>query len=529
MPPLREWQRGREREIEERHPTLSAERALARTSNMISATAWIRKGAAAQTPLRVEMTEEQYKAIMERAKAEIGDAKVALAEAKAAAAATAEGNAALGASPTGDAPIEDDLARFNLDAYSDDDGAKDGASQEDADLGMEAFTAIDEDVLDGHDPYLEGGEAAEEDPDDIDDLTIRPTDNMVVACRTEDEVSYLEVYVYEEEEEGNLYVHHDVMLPSFPLCIEWLGIDLSHVEQTSALATPGDSPSRPSASTNYVAVGTFEPEIEIWNLDVLEAPYPTMILGEARGPTASPSAAAAPPKGKGRPSEAHHTDAVMSLSWNRMQANLLLSGSADTTVKLWDVSSGKALRSFNHHSGKVQTLHWSPLRATVLASAAYDRKLIAFDCRTREACHTFSLLADPECVRWSPHDEHVVAVSDEEGRILAFDVRAAPGGAALWRLEAHGKAVSAIDWNPTLRGCLLSASADKSVKVWNVAGNAPVCLAARNLSLGKIFSASFSPDSPGLICAAGSKGILSVVNVFQDEALLATFAEAPAP
>jgi periodic tryptophan protein 1 len=44
---------------------------------------------------------------------------------------------------------------------------------------------------------------------------------MIVAARTEDDVSHLEVYVFEENED-NLYVHHDVMLPSFPLCVEWL-------------------------------------------------------------------------------------------------------------------------------------------------------------------------------------------------------------------------------------------------------------------------------------------------------------------
>lgn len=29
------------------------------------------------------------------------------------------------------------------------------------------------------------------------------------------------------ESEGSLYVHHDVMLPDFPLCLEWLSYDPS--------------------------------------------------------------------------------------------------------------------------------------------------------------------------------------------------------------------------------------------------------------------------------------------------------------
>jgi hypothetical protein len=35
-------------------------------------------------------------------------------------------------------------------------------------------------------------------------LEIRPTDNLIVAAKTEDDVSQLEIYVYDEAEE-NLY------------------------------------------------------------------------------------------------------------------------------------------------------------------------------------------------------------------------------------------------------------------------------------------------------------------------------------
>lgn len=44
---------------------------------------------------------------------------------------------------------------------------------------------------------------------------------MLLAAKTEDEVSQLEVYNYEEDEH-NLYMHHDALLPSFPICLEWL-------------------------------------------------------------------------------------------------------------------------------------------------------------------------------------------------------------------------------------------------------------------------------------------------------------------
>jgi periodic tryptophan protein 1 len=88
----------------------------------------------------------------------------------------------------------------------------------------------------------------------------------LVAAKTEDEVSQLEIYIYEEAED-NLYVHHDILLPSFPLCLEWLDFRLGRKAGIEG-------------SGNYIAVGTFDPEIEIWDLDTLDSMYPDAILGK---------------------------------------------------------------------------------------------------------------------------------------------------------------------------------------------------------------------------------------------------------
>lgn len=62
--------------------------------------------------------------------------------------------------------------------------------------------------------------------DEDDDLTILPSDRLVLSVKTEDDISNLEVNIYEEADD-NLYTHHDVMLPSFPLCLEWINYEPS--------------------------------------------------------------------------------------------------------------------------------------------------------------------------------------------------------------------------------------------------------------------------------------------------------------
>ena len=93
----------------------------------------------------------------------------------------------------------------------------------------------------------------------------------MVIVKTQDEISQLETYVYNESQE-NLYAHHDLMLPNFPLRLEWLDFPFA-----SSSATSSTSPKKEFG--NHIAVGTMDPEIEIWSLDVLEGMYPDMALG----------------------------------------------------------------------------------------------------------------------------------------------------------------------------------------------------------------------------------------------------------
>jgi periodic tryptophan protein 1 len=68
------------------------------------------------------------------------------------------------------------------------------------------------------DPYITVKD--EVDDEELQDILIQPnTDHLILVGKTEETINQLEVYVYDAEQD-NLYVHHDMMLPSFPLCVE---------------------------------------------------------------------------------------------------------------------------------------------------------------------------------------------------------------------------------------------------------------------------------------------------------------------
>jgi periodic tryptophan protein 1 len=86
-----------------------------------------------------------------------------------------------------------------------------------------------------------------DDEEEKEDFTIRNTDSVLVTATAESDHSNLEVYVYDHPT-GTLYVHHEIMLASYPLCLQWIPL----FEKQKA---------------NMIAVGSFIPIIEVWDLN----------------------------------------------------------------------------------------------------------------------------------------------------------------------------------------------------------------------------------------------------------------------
>jgi periodic tryptophan protein 1 len=78
--------------------------------------------------------------------------------------------------------------------------------------------ANDEDEENNRDNYPEAFSDSEEEKEDF---TIRKTDSIIVTATADNDHSNLEVYIYEHEK-SNLFVHHEIILGAYPLCLEWL-------------------------------------------------------------------------------------------------------------------------------------------------------------------------------------------------------------------------------------------------------------------------------------------------------------------
>ncbi|KAJ2381743.1 rRNA-processing protein, partial [Coemansia sp. RSA 2559] len=410
------------------------------------------------------MTEDEYNRLQSMAKDEISEAKRELKQ-------KAKTNEAIMNDPA--------LKDFDLENYDTEEESGSGDEEGNAAAGgntnlfsnIKGLAFYDDNQEDPHITVQDGEDLAELDrKEDEEEARILGTDNLLLVAKTEDDVSNLEVCVLEGDQD-NMFVHHDFMLSSFPLAVEWLDYRVGR--------KAGEQ-----GGGNYVAVATFEPHIEIWDLDTMESMYPDLVLGAADKK--------AQRKARGKAHNDFHTDAVMGLSWNKNVRNLLASSSADTTVKLWDLGAAKCVQSYSHHKDKVQAVKWHPSEASVMLTGGYDKRVGALDSRAPAAISWWGVDDDVESIMWDAHSPSHFYVATEAGTVRYFDIRTAgaKGNAApVYTLVAHDEAVSAMDQHPTIPGLLVTGSADETVKVWDVRDNKPSMVVSRNLDVGNVFAA----------------------------------------
>mmetsp|Transcript_25602 Transcript_25602/g.46299 ORF Transcript_25602/g.46299 Transcript_25602/m.46299 type:complete len:558 (+) Transcript_25602:179-1852(+) len=402
---------------------------------------------------------------------------------------------------------------------------------------------------------LDEEEEDEDDDEDVNDIKLHDGDALVVVAKTEEDFASLEINVFDAQS-SNLYVHHDIPLPSYPLCLALGSVVCSYKPNDNENVTAG----------NFVAIGSFEPGIEIWNLDVMNALEPTLVLGgmDTRGAEADWMKTQTMPtsttvggggggkknnkkkKKKGGPSkpglrEGSHTDAVMGLSWNSVHQQVLASGSADGTVKLWDVShmgGGDYIRpsaTFTHHTDKVQSLAWHPSEGTLLATGGYDRKVCLVDARSATASSSDAnqsikkakLSADCEAIAWDPHNQQYLTAASEDGVVQCWDVRKF-GQEPVWTMVAHEYGgVSDMSYNSNVPGMLMTCSIDKTVALWDTHNNSsptPQPCGSKDMNVGKLYSVSCYPSSPWLLACGGSGNELAIWDMESEDAIQNRFA-----
>ncbi|CAD5212785.1 unnamed protein product [Bursaphelenchus okinawaensis] len=343
------------------------------------------------------------------------------------------------------------------------------------------------------DPYVTKT-ADSEDEAEQEDLSVKAEDNLVAAAKFEGDDTTLVVYLYNTD--GDFYVHHDYPIAAPILCMEHIKYD----------------PGVETKKGNLLAVATMNPVIELWDLDIVNAVKPLGTLGEFSKKS----------RKKRDGSSQGHSDAVLSLAWNREADHLLASGGADEIVVLWDLDEAKAAQNMNLE-GMVQTLDWQPSHASVLLSGSRSGKVQINDCQSDESIQIFEKSGiEIEKVYWDRFNENKLFVMGSDGILRYFDAR--QPNTVVCEEKCH-EGEGAV-FSQSARNGMFSTAGDEEIKVWSLENDQFKLLNTEALNIGTVRSAAFCPNVPNVLLLGGEKKDLiriydvakrqNVVNKFPD-------------
>lgn len=165
-----------------------------------------------------------------------------------------------------------------------------------------------------------------------------------------------------------------------------------------------------------------------------------------------------------------HTKPIAGLRFFPGSGHLLLSGSADNTIKIWDVYHDRELlRTYNGHTKAVSDITFNATGKQFL-SASYDRMMKLWDTETGQCLNRFTTGKTPHCIKFNPSPEHcnefLAGMSDK--KIIQFDTRTRE---IVQEYDHHLAAVNTITFVDENRR-FMTTSDDKSLRAWDY--NIPV-------------------------------------------------------
>ncbi|XP_069695001.1 notchless protein homolog 1 [Periplaneta americana] len=160
-----------------------------------------------------------------------------------------------------------------------------------------------------------------------------------------------------------------------------------------------------------------------------------------------------------------HAEAVISASFSP-DGRHLASGSGDTTVRFWDISTQTPVYTCRGHKHWVLCIAWSP-NGKYLASGCKNGQIILWNPDSGEQIGR-TLTGHKKWITslsWEPYHSNPecrrLASGSKDGDIRIWDVVL---GQTLLTLSGHSKTVTYVKWGGA--GLLYSASQDCSIKVW---------------------------------------------------------------
>ncbi|KAI9271440.1 WD40-repeat-containing domain protein [Sporodiniella umbellata] len=154
---------------------------------------------------------------------------------------------------------------------------------------------------------------------------------------------------------------------------------------------------------------------------------------------------------------------VSCLSWSSYLKSQVASADYQGIINVWDVTTGKNMTSFSEHKKRAWSVDTSLRNPNLLVSGSDDTTVKVWSINSQSSIFTFLHKGNICCAKFAPNNSNYLAVGSADHDILCYDLRFPSSPVRCY--QGHQKAVSYVRWMNDNE--LISASTDNSLKLWN--------------------------------------------------------------
>jgi WD40 repeat protein len=178
----------------------------------------------------------------------------------------------------------------------------------------------------------------------------------------------------------------------------------------------------------------------------------------------------------------------------------IVSGSGDNTLRLWDASSGRQIGSpLQGHTGMVVSVAYSPDGRRIV-SGSHDNTLRLWDASSGQPIGS-PLQGHSSWVRsvaFSPDGRRIVSITNHKTLRLWDASSGQPIGSPL---QGHTSWVRSVAFSPDGRH-IVSGSADNTLRLWDASSGRPIGSPLQGHTYA-VLSVAFSPDGRHIVSGSG--------------------------
>ncbi|PHT87692.1 hypothetical protein T459_09798 [Capsicum annuum] len=221
---------------------------------------------------------------------------------------------------------------------------------------------------------------------------------------------------------------------------------------------------------------------------------------------------------------AGHTDVVLCLDTcvSSSGRTLIVTGSKDNTVRLWDCQSKACVGVGIGHMGAVGAVAFSKKQRSFFVSGSSDRTLKVWNLDAVSDNNEESLTLKTKAVV-AAHDKDInsLAVSPNDSLVCSGSQDRT---ACIWRLpdlvsvvvlKGHKRGIWSVEFSPVDQ-CVMTASGDKTIKIWAISDGS--CLRTFEGHTTSVLRASFLTRGTQFV-SCGADGLVKLWTVKTDECI----------